>query len=314
MPKVSVIIPTYNRADLIQDSIDSVLWQTFEDYEIIIVDDGSTDNTREVLHPLIQEGVIRYVRQDNQGESAARNHGIKLARGDLVAFLDSDDLFLPEKLAKQISLLEENPALGMVHSDFVRFDHDTGVDLGYRSTAHLSGWVYPQMLLQWSVLIATPTVMIPKEVLEHVGGFDERMHWAEDIDLWRRIARLYPIQSIPEALTRVRTHQDSLASDRSQSFTAFRDYLQKAMDEDPDLGWSFRRRAWAKLYSNAGHNLLGTGTRQQMGQVRAYCAKAIAYWPLALGAYWGYLGSYLGAEIRSKLLRLWRTIRYRGAE
>jgi glycosyltransferase involved in cell wall biosynthesis len=105
MPTVSVIIPTYNRANYICEAIDSILAQTYADYEIIVVDDGSTDGTRQALQRWIDDGTICYYYQENRGESAARNHGIRKARGQYIAFLDSDDLFLPTKFEKQVACL-----------------------------------------------------------------------------------------------------------------------------------------------------------------------------------------------------------------
>ncbi len=190
MPAVSVIIPTYNRAPYIRDSIKSVLGQTCSDYEIIVVDDGSTDDTQIALLPWVDEGTIRYAYQDNQGVSTARNFGVRLAKGKYIAFLDSDDLFLPTKLEKQIAYLDANPDKAFVQSWYAKFD-DEGNDLGYRDTSKISGNVYPDILLDWSVLLALPSVMVRTEVLNDVGGFDKTIHWAEDLDLWRRITHKF---------------------------------------------------------------------------------------------------------------------------
>ena len=113
MPKVSVIIPTYNRQDLVQEAIDSVLNQTFRDWELIVVDDGSTDQTPSVLQERYDSRII-YIYQENQGESAARNRGLYSATGEYVAFLDSDDLWHPKKLQRQIEVFAEKPELGLV--------------------------------------------------------------------------------------------------------------------------------------------------------------------------------------------------------
>ncbi|HEY5957340.1 MAG TPA: glycosyltransferase family A protein, partial [Polyangiaceae bacterium] len=111
MPKVTAVIPTYNRREYVQEAIDSIIAQTFRDYEIIVVDDGSTDGTREALPARYGER-IRYLWQTNQGESAARNHALSLAMGQYIAFLDSDDLWLPDKLTKQVALLEQRQDIG----------------------------------------------------------------------------------------------------------------------------------------------------------------------------------------------------------
>ena len=180
MPTVSVIIPTYNRADYLIEAVESVFSQTFDDYEIIIVDDGSTDNTRECLEPLIAENKVRYFYQDDRSKSAARNMGIKLASGKYIAFLDSDDIFLPTKLEKQVLFLDQNTEVGFVHSWFSKFD-DAGNHLGTRDTSKYTGWVYPEILLSWSVLMALPCMMVRPEVLEEVSGFDIAQKWGEDV-------------------------------------------------------------------------------------------------------------------------------------
>ena len=198
MPTVSVIIPTYNRSNFILETLESVFAQTYSDYEIIVINDGSTDDTEDILKPLISSGSIRYLFQANQGESAARNHGIRLAHGRYIAFLDSDDLILPKKLEKQVEFLENNPEIGFVHSSFVRFN-DSGEEIGFRDTSHLTGWVYPDYLLDWSVLIPPSTVMVCAEIFSEVGGFLVGMRWGPDLDMWRRITKQYPIGAIPEA-------------------------------------------------------------------------------------------------------------------
>src|SRR5690606_40525091 len=114
-PKVSVIIPTFNRAGMVQQAIASVLAQTFASFECIVVDDGSSDDTRTVLQPLVDAGRIRYVHQANAGLSAARNHGLRLARGAYISFLDDDDLYEPHKLARQVAYLDANPEAMLVH-------------------------------------------------------------------------------------------------------------------------------------------------------------------------------------------------------
>ena len=124
MPTVSVIIPAYNRADLIGETLESVFAQTYRDYEIIVVDDGSTDNTKEVLASLAAAGKLRYTYQENAGLPAARNTGIRLAVGKYVAFLDSDDLFAPDKLEKQVAVFEANLDAMLVHSGFSKY-YDT---------------------------------------------------------------------------------------------------------------------------------------------------------------------------------------------
>ncbi len=313
MPKVSVIIPTYNRAEYLPDAIESVLAQTFNDCEIIVVDDGSIDDTQATLQPWITAGKIRYDSQTNQGVSAARNRGIQLAAGEYLAFLDSDDVFVAEKLAKQVAILDADAGVGLVHNNFRRVDMAENL-LAERDTSKLDGYIYPEMLLDWSVLIPPSCVMLRAATLAETGGFDEAMRWGEDIDLWRRVARHYRFAAIPETLTTMRVHAENTSGAKAdpRAIDDFERYLQKALDDDPALLPNFRRRAWAKLYSNAGHNILAAGAPEQMSAARAYSLKAIRQNPAQWSAYLGWLASWIGPEVRQKLLVLWRKARYTG--
>lgn len=309
MTLVSVIIPTYNRAGFVVEAIQSVLAQTISDFELIIVDDGSTDSTREVLSDFISKRTIRYIRQNNQGEAAARNTGIDEARGRYIAFLDSDDLFCPEHLGQHIEYLEQHPEAGLVQSSFSKFD-PLGNNLGVRDTTWFSGWIYPQILLQWNSLIAIDTVVVPRRVLEEIGLFDESLHQATDLDLWRRIARRHPFGALKEVLAKVRVHSGNISGDRASHAEPFRVYLSKAFADDEDLTISFRRRALARMYAYVAYNLLGEGTRAQMRLVRQHTAQSIAHWPFQPHAYLGFAASLLNSRWRHQLVQVWRAKRF----
>jgi len=232
MPKVSIIIPTYNRGVLLHKAIDSVLAQTFSDYELIIVDDGSTDGTRDVV-ARYGSGKIRYIFQENKGKSAARNLGIKLADGEYIAFLDSDDMFLPSKLQLQVEVLDAHGSCGFIYSYASNVD-ESGNLLNYHFEGNLSGWIYPDLLLIKNNCIATPTVMVRAAVLAEIGGFDESMHICEDLDLWRRIARRYQVLQVREPLAIVRIRA-SERIDILQFMRARTRYYEKAIKQDPEL-------------------------------------------------------------------------------
>jgi len=198
MPKVSVLIPTYNAGEFICQAIDSVLAQTYTDFEIIVVDDGSTDDTRERL--AAYGSTIRYVHQENRERSAARNHGIRLAGGEFIAFLDADDRWLPQKLAKQLVLLERQQELDLVYSWAQAFYGDRqwprilGTDF-----EKLEGLeAFEGLLLGKS--IPTLTVVARKKCLQDVRLFDEAIVIGEDWDLWLRIALQFRIGFVPEVL------------------------------------------------------------------------------------------------------------------
>lgn len=312
-PEISVVIPTRDRAPFIVEAIESVRAQTYTDYEIIVVDDGSTDSTTELLKSFIENQTIRYERQEPLGVSAARNHGVSIARGRFIAFLDSDDLFLSTKLEKQIALFSNDPDLGFVHCNFSKFD-ERDRNLGIRDTSSHQGWIYPSILLEWSVLMAMPCMLVRKEVFEQIGGFDEKMTWAEDMDLWRRISRQYRLGSIPEALVKVRVHSTSTTYGKTGGTDGFKRYLDKAFADDPGLGLIFRRRAYAKMYAKLAQNLLGEGGSEQMRLVRQHSLKALASWPIQVSALFTALASLLPVGLRRSLANLLRRSRYKGFE
>jgi hypothetical protein len=200
VPSVSVVIPTYNRAQTIGRAVDSVLAQTYSDLEVIVVDDGSTDDTRQVLARY--GDAIRYLYQENQERRVARNNGIRHACGEYIAFLDSDDLWLPDKLRRQVALLDQNPQVGLVYGQMFPIDPDGTWHL--RAT-RCTGWGQPgpAMIFEQLVmrnLIPTPTVVARKRCFDHVGGFDPSLTCSEDWDLWLRIALHYEIAFMPEPL------------------------------------------------------------------------------------------------------------------
>ena len=153
-------------------------------------------------------------------------------------------------------------------------------------------------------------MLVRTDVFNEVGGFDEKMNWAEDMDFWRRITRRYEIDLVHEVLVRVRVHPASTTFERSGGASGFERYLVKAFAEDPGLGWSFRKRAKAKMYSKLGQNLLGNGKREQMKLVRQYGAKALKAWPLELSAAAACLASYLPFNLRNSIGENVRRKRY----
>ncbi|MBN1230667.1 MAG: glycosyltransferase family 2 protein [Anaerolineales bacterium] len=311
MPRVSVVIPTYNRADLILETLDSVFRQSYRDYEIVVVDDGSTDDLKSVLQPYIQNGRIKYVYQENAGLPAARNTGIRHSKGEWIAFLDSDDLFTPDKLKRQIEYLDAHPEAVFLHSFFSKFDNQ-GNDLGVRDTSFYQGLIYPQMLLEWDVLMASPCVVARRDVFEEAGYFDETLHWAEDLDMWRRVSRIHPFHIIPEPLAKIRVHT-SMSSDKTHEAEAFMIYLEKAFAEDPSLSDDLKKKAVANMYINVANNLLGTGGREQIRIARRHCWQAIRREPTSWQAYTAFLLSLIPLSLRKVLIIIYRRMRYRTA-
>lgn len=183
--RVSVIIPTYNCDRYIAQAIDSVLGQTYRDYEIIVIDDGSTDNTPQVLQPYSNR--IRYIRQQNYGVSVARNRGIESAKGELVAFLDSDDFFLPDKLAAQVAVFDTQPELGIVHSGWRRVD-GSGQPIKDEELWDRVPKLDLEAWLRWKPIGTMGTLMFRRHWLLEAGGFQPGLGHAEDVDLVLRLA------------------------------------------------------------------------------------------------------------------------------
>lgn len=207
VPTVSVIVPTYNRAEYVRDAIDSILAQTYQDFEIIVVDDGSTDHTKEVLGRY--DGKITYLHQSNGGSGSARNLGIRHARGKYIAFLDSDDFWLSTLLDSEVRFLEQNH-YDFVHSKMIVTDIN-GHEAGYkpsRKQENTFDWFIK--FGRWS----TSTVLVKKECFEKVGYFDESLRVVQDYDQWLRIARHFRIGFLNETLSVYRQHENNISNDQ----------------------------------------------------------------------------------------------------
>lgn len=185
IPLVSVIIPVYNNDLYINQALESIFQQTYQDYEIIVVDDGSTDNLKEVLQPYSQQ--IKYIYQNNQGSAVARNRGIFEAKGEYIAFLDADDFFLlPEKLAQQVTYFENEPCLGCLQTGWRLVNQDGNYIFD------LKPWQQApkldlQTLLKWKP-VCTSSIMIRKYWLKHIQGFDPELRQSQDVDLMWHLA------------------------------------------------------------------------------------------------------------------------------
>ena len=207
-PLVSIIIPTYNRGWILKEAINSVLAQDFTDFELIVVDDGSTDKTQDILNTYNED--IRALRQNNQGVSAARNAGIASALGRFIAFLDSDDLWLPKKLSTQIDFFKSNRDALICQTDEIWIRNGVRVNPKKRHKK-FSGDLFKRSLSL--CLISPSAVMIKRSLFEEVGVFDETLPACEDYDLWLRISCRYPVHLIKTPLIIKRGgHDDQLSS------------------------------------------------------------------------------------------------------
>ena len=226
-PVVSVIIPTYNRGWILAEAIESVMAQTFRDFELIVVDDGSIDNTPEIVAAFKDD--IIFVRQKNQGVSAARNRGIHAASGRLLAFLDSDDLWLPQKLARQVAFFQFHPEAVICQTEEIWIRNGARVNPKNRHQKP-GGLIFePSLHL---CLVSPSAVMIKRPLFDEVGFFDESLPACEDYDMWLRVGWKYPVHLIDTALIVKRGgHADQLS--RNPGLDKYRiKALLKILDQD----------------------------------------------------------------------------------
>src|SRR6266404_409937 len=209
--EVSVIIPTYNSARFLIDAIDSVLAQTFKDFEVIVIDDGSTDETESLMQKY--GSGVRYIRQENRGVALTRNHGIDESRGKYVAFLDADDVWLPHKLDRQVSALYSRSDFRACYSAFsVAGDNLRSIAV---NRSDRRGSALEDLLLRGNVVATPSTVLCERSLLEVAGGFDPAMSQCADWDMWVRLAAFTEFLYLDEALVTYRQHDGNMSRDAS---------------------------------------------------------------------------------------------------
>ncbi|MDP7297120.1 MAG: glycosyltransferase [Gammaproteobacteria bacterium] len=270
-PLVSVVIPAYNSSATLRETIDSVLHQSFKDFELLVIDDGSTDTTKEIIND-VRDSRVCYFSFDNAGPSAARNRGIELAAGQFIAFLDADDLWLPGKLAAQIDALRHNPEAALVFSWSDSID-ESGAFLKKGNYVHLENNIYEQ-LIKWNFLENGSTPMVRQSALLDSGVFDEAIRLGEDWDMWLRLAHRHPIICIPEVHVLYRVRQNSATSNVKPVAKETLRVLQSALDRLPPTRDRDRleRTAKANLYQYLALRLVETSTTRQTG------FEAAGYW------------------------------------
>ena len=208
-PRVSAIVTTYNYAAYISAALDSVLGQTRPPDEVVVIDDGSTDDTSQIVARYAQAGV-RYLRQENQGAGAARNRGICETQGDLLAFLDADDLWLPDKLERQLACLAARPELGLVSGQMIWWDQETEARWIERFGVPAGRDVTRELVVR--NVVGNPSMVLARRAtIEAVGGFDPCLRWGQDWDLWIRLSTCSQIGFLPEPVMIYRWHSGSLS-------------------------------------------------------------------------------------------------------
>jgi glycosyltransferase involved in cell wall biosynthesis len=252
-PRVSVIIPTFQHRDFILRTLESVFEQTLTDYELIVVNDGSTDDTHSILAPLVEAGRITYIEQENHGQSRARNVGMSRARGEYIAFLDDDDLWPTNKLSSQVAFLDANPSVGMVGGTFRMIDED-----GIPGRA---GPFYPAITFE-TLFTANPfhspgQTLIRAALLNDVGGLNATIWGADDWDLWFRIAKRSTIVMRDEVALYYRLHARNASKQTARLLRACCETIELHLHTlDKRTRNALRRASHRTIYEGLGCHLV----------------------------------------------------------
>jgi Glycosyltransferases involved in cell wall biogenesis len=286
-PLVSIVIPTYQGATrgFLPQAIESVLSQTYKNLELILVNDGSSDATEEVCKRYPQ---IKYIFQENRGLAAARNTGIRHSFGEYICFLDDDDVWLPEKLAKQVAFIQDKPLLGLCYT-WLALINERGEETGVVQAHHAEGNVF-ELLLTENIIDGPSSVIIPKTILDDVGLFKEHFLSAEDYDLWLRIAKKYHIYSLDEPLVLYRVHAQQMSKKLDEvdrwSLQAVFEAIGSGIDRNKVLCQFYKKRAAHRFW-------LG-----DFKTFRRYMTCASAYGPRGLGEWVRVVASYMPGVVK----------------
>jgi glycosyltransferase involved in cell wall biosynthesis len=296
MPKVTVIIPTYRRPAFLHKAILSVINQTYQDFEIIVVDDASNDGTEGVVNA-IKDKRLRYIcHSGNKGGSEARNTGIENGRGAFIAFLDDDDEWFPKKLELQVKLLENSsPTVGIVYSGCILVEAVTGNVLCQKTPFHRGNLA--QRLLAKNIIGTTSSVLIKRECFSRVGFFDESLPSYQDYDMWIRLSKNFHFDTIQEPLVKYHVHEKKIWTNL--------DALMRGLAL-MEKKYGCNSFSFKKTFGYYGY--LDLGTRYCLnGEIQngrnAYL-EAIRIFPLGMQSYLHFFLTYLGADNFLKIVAL----------
>lgn len=277
MPTVDVIIPAYNAAKYLPDAIESVQKQTFEDWRIVLVDDGSTDNTAEIVAPYLKTlgPKLLYIKQPNGGLPAARNTAIRNSSAEFLALLDADDIWLPCRLAETLKCFENRPQVGLAYGITSRINQKGAIlDTWEGNRKHAEGWIAPYIYMR-KVYLPCPSVTFRRECIDKVGYFDETLRATEDRDLWLRIALHYQVAMTSTVVALYRTSPDSMSTDPDRMMRAQLQFIEKHYGVK-GCGMLAYRIALGGIYKQRAEAL---EMRRQMWAALKSSLRAMAFYP-----------------------------------
>ena len=256
MAKVDVIIPAFNAAKYLPAAIESVISQTFDDWQILLVDDGSTDNTVEVVAPFLNRlgPKFKYIKQNNRGLPAARNAAILASTAELLALLDADDVWLPCRLSESLKALAERPQAGLAYGLVTTIDPEGRLGGTFEGNPrYAEGHIAPYIYMR-KVELPCPTITFRRTCVDEVGLFDETMRATEDRDLWLRIALKYEVALVPRVIAHYRVSPGSMSTDPNRMLKAQLMFIKKHYGA-PGCGILARQIGWARAYKQRAEAL-----------------------------------------------------------
>ena len=304
MKKVSVVIPAFNKANLTIKTIESILGQTYGNIEVIVVDDGSTDDTKNKLQLFGDR--IHYIYKQNGGACSARNVGIKQATGEYIALIDCDDIFYPEKIAKSIECLEKKPDYGFVYTGAYFINGDGDVISEHRISDYpTSGLIASRLILK--NFICNSTVVVRKECFKEVGYFDEKIFIPADWDMWLRLSEKYKAAYIDDKLTGYRLTDSYTASNVETGINETVYVLDKAFSRNNHISSGLKKRCLANVYFSYG---LDYAVMQDFKKSRETLLKAVLNKPYSLSGllFWG--GVLFAPKLFRKIILYLRPNKY----
>jgi len=282
---VSVVIATYNMATYLPVAIKSALNQTYPNIEVNVVDDGSSDFTQEVMAEFSDDSRVHYQRQDHLGQAPTKVNGVNSCKGDYIAFLDADDIWMPEKLALQLQVFDQSPETGVVYSDLVRVDEQANpIPESRNNTPRYSGNVSDKLFV--SNFVGFSTAIVKRECFDKLGSFDETLQVGIDYDLWLRFSTRYKFGYVnkPTVFYRVWPGQISTQRNFEARYETGQLIRKRFLMNNPGLiKPSVRRKGWSSFYVNYGHDMLVKNNNKF--DASSKFAKAILYRPDNLTAW-----------------------------
>jgi glycosyltransferase involved in cell wall biosynthesis len=303
MARISILMPVYKGERFVSRAIESVLGQTYPHIELIIVNDGSPDNSAVVIQPYLADSRVKYIEQQNAGVAAARNAALQHASGAYIGLCDQDDEWLPHKAEKQVAYLDAHPEVGLVHGD-VDYINESGQPLPHEPyfPAAVFGQCFVRMYMGNPVMAVA--AMFRRSVLDVIGGFDPSIKYADDYDLWLRIAAQHAVGYVDEPIARYRWH----AENNSHHQIAIREYtlrvLRKAERKLPDacqrVPRADRKLRYCRLYEQMSH--------YARAESRPFTAAGYAL-RAAVGDPWRAANNAIPASVRNRAAWYWSRLR-----